>query len=139
MAFKAFGRSGTAVTRQNTERRTCLGIEVAFRGVQQVFDTKKGMKMADGLDYNGHNWIEAAAWDASWGIMKGGDLDSRYEVGDEVIKNRILIVQLCKELGVYFDPTEHGIGEQWTLEKMYPKPKKKKCKTCGHKNRPKNS
>jgi hypothetical protein len=58
------------------------------------------------------------AWGAAWGLVKGGDLDSRGELGDAVLRLRLDILDAAASAGIHIDLVEHGIGEIYTREDL---------------------
>lgn len=62
--------------------------------------------------------LEHAVWNANWGIVKGGDLDSLDKDGKRVLRARIATIEMGRRMGVYFNPAEHGFGQQYVLEDL---------------------
>lgn len=58
------------------------------------------------------------AWGAAWGLVKGGDLDSRAEVGDAALLIRLDILDAAASAGIHIDLDENGIGEIYTREDL---------------------
>jgi len=58
------------------------------------------------------------AWGAAWGLVKGGDLDSRAEVGDAALRIRLDILDAAASAGIHIDLDENGIGEIYTREDL---------------------
>lgn len=58
------------------------------------------------------------AWGAAWGLVKGGDLDSRGEVGDAALRIRLDILDAAASAGIHIDLEENGIGEIYTREDL---------------------
>lgn len=47
---------------------------------------------------------------ASWGLVKGGDLDSRARDGDAALIERLNILDAAAGAGIQINRDEHGIG-----------------------------
>lgn len=51
---------------------------------------------------------------APWGLVKGGDLDSRSDDGDAALRVRLDILEAAAAGGIQFDTDENRICESYT-------------------------